>query len=65
MYVTRVMLKIYERSNKVNYLFPVTIITTFGVLFADKIKSKQTDINLYNQIVLYLLLVFSFQQAGN
>jgi len=65
MYVTRVTLKIYERTNQVGYLFPVTIITTPRVLFADNIASKQADINVYNQIVLYLLFVFPFQQVGN
>lgn len=66
MYVTRVILKIYERRYKVNYLFPVTAITTLRVLLADfNIETKRTDMNLYNQIVLYLLHVFTFQQAGN
>lgn len=66
MYVTRVILKIYERRNKFNYLFAVTTITTLSVLLAGfNIETKQTDMNLYNQIVLYLLHVFTFQQAGN
>lgn len=57
----------WMRRNKVDYLFTFIYHNNYNknIICWLKIESKEININLYNQTVLYLLFVFTFEQAGS